>query len=255
MPSTKPNPTKASLLPKQPNRSLLEGLRVLQWVMNSPEHCRVVDLARELDLEMTRAHRLLRTLTALGFLQLTSGRRYMGGPAVPILASQAMHASGFVQQVLPVLQDLFKETGMLVAYGLLWERTVSYLFHARPGTRIEQAIAGHDVLPATRSRIGLAVLSRMDESEVRALYAEHDPEPFDSVPKLLTKLRGYRAEGFAYDQGFASKKVPSTDEHSLAVAVPGKPHAAIALGGFIPPKDVPMRLDQLRAALQRFSGG
>jgi DNA-binding IclR family transcriptional regulator len=221
--------------------------------MNAAEPCRVVDIARELGLELTRAHRLLRTLTALGFLQHTPGRRYMRGAAVPILASQAMHASGFVQQIVPVLHDLLKETGMLVAYGLLWERSVSYLFHARPGTRIEQAIAGHDVLPATRSRIGLAVLSRLDASEVRALYAEHDPEPFDSVEKLLTKLRGYRAKGFAYDQGFASKNAPSTDEHSLAVAVPGNPHAAIALGGFIPPGDVPLRLDQLRAALQRIS--
>jgi DNA-binding IclR family transcriptional regulator len=251
---SKLNPSNTSLLPKQPNRSLIEGMRVLQLVMNNTEPSRVVDVARELDLELTRAHRLLRTLTALGFLQHTPGRRYVGGAAVPILASQAMHASGFVQHILPVMQDLFKETGMLVAYGLLWERTVTYLFHARPGTRIEKAIAGHDVLPATRSRIGLAVLSRMDENEVRALYDEHDPEPFDSVGKLLTKLRGYRAQGFAYDQGFASKNVPATDEHSLAIAVPGNPHAAIALVGIIPPGDVPLRLDQMRAALERISG-
>jgi DNA-binding IclR family transcriptional regulator len=250
---TKPNPSKTSLLPKQPNRSLIEGMRVLQWIMNSPEPCRVVDIARELDLEMTRAHRLLRTFTALGFLQHTPGRRYVGGPAVPILASQAMHASGFIQKIAPVLQDLLKETRMLVAYGLLWERSVTYLFHARPGTRIEKAITGHNVLPATESRIGLTVLSRMDENEVRALYDEHDPKPFDSVGKLLTKLRGYRAQGFTYEQGFASKNVPATDEHSLAVAVPGNPHAAIALVGSIPPGDVSLRLDQMRAALERIA--
>jgi DNA-binding IclR family transcriptional regulator len=250
---TKLNPTKTSLLPKQPNRSLIEGMRVLQWVMNAAEPCRVVDIARELGLELTRAHRLLRTLTALGFLQHTPGRRYMRGAAVPILASQAMHASGFVQQIVPVLHDLLKKTGMLVAYGLLWERSVSYLFHARPGVGIEKAIAGHDVLPATHSRIGLAILSQMDEREVVALYKGHDTAPFGSINDLLAKLRRYREAGFAYDKSHAKDKETPKKERSLALTVPGNPHAAIALAGLMPSRDVPMRLGQLRAALQRIS--
>jgi len=143
--SSKPN----SLFPKQPNRSLIEGMRVLQYVMNNPDPSRVVDIARDLNLEQTRAHRLLRTLTALGYLRHVQGRKYLGGPAVPILASQAMHSSGFVQHALPVLTALLKKSKLLVACGLFWERTVTYLFHARPGSKIEQAIAGHDVLPAT----------------------------------------------------------------------------------------------------------
>jgi DNA-binding IclR family transcriptional regulator len=250
---TEPHPSQASLLPKQPNRSLIEGMRILQLVMNSAEPSRVVDIARELGLELTRAHRLLRTLTALGFLRQTAGRRYVGGPAVPILASQAMHASGFVQQILPVLQDLLKETGMLVAYGLLWERTVTYLFHAWPGTRIEQAIAGHEVLPATHSRIGLAILSQMDERDVEVFYKNHDTAPFGSLDDLLAKLRSYREAGFAYDKSLVKDKKTPKNERSLALTVSGNPHAAIALGGLIPPGDVPMRLGQLRAALQRIS--
>jgi DNA-binding IclR family transcriptional regulator len=178
-------PTQSVLLPKQPNRSLIEGMRVLQYVMNNPEPSRVVQIAKALRLEQTRAHRLLRTLTALGYLEHVKGRRYIGGSAIAILASQAIQASGFVQHTFPVLKHLLKETQLLVAYGLLWERTVTYLFHARPGSRIEQAISGHAVLPATQSRIGLAILSQMDEEEVRGLYDDQDTAPYKSLEQLI----------------------------------------------------------------------
>ncbi|MGZ0654102.1 IclR family transcriptional regulator [Coraliomargarita sp. W4R72] len=243
-------PSQKSLFPKQPNRGLIEGMRVLQHVMNNPEPSRVVDIARNLNLEQTRAHRLLRTLTALGYLRHIQGRRYIGGPAVPILASQAMHSSGFVQHVYPVLLDLLKQSKLLVAYGLFWERTVTYLFHARPGSKIEKAIGGHEVLPATRSRIGLAVLSKMDESEVDALYQGHDIAPFDSLEDLHKKLRSYREAGFAYDCGFASDP---GEENSLALTVPDNPYIALSLGGDIPREDIPKRLAELKEALSKIS--
>jgi DNA-binding IclR family transcriptional regulator len=246
-------PSQKTLFPKQPNRGLIEGMRVLQHVMNNPEPSRVVDIARNLNLEKTRAHRLLRTLTALGYLKHIQGRRYIGGPAVPILASQAMHSSGFVQYVFPTLVDLLKQSKLLVAYGLFWERTVTYLFHARPGSKIEKAIAGHEVLPATRSRIGLAVLSQMDESEVVSLYQDHDTAPFNSVDDLLAKLRSYREAGFAYDCGFPNDNNLLDEESTLALTVPGNPQTALSLGGVIPSEAISMRLDELRAAVDKMN--
>jgi DNA-binding IclR family transcriptional regulator len=232
---------------------LIDGLRVLQCVMNATEPTRVLDVANTLDIETTRAHRLLKTLSALGYLYQGKGRRYTSGPAVPILASQAIQASGFVEVALPELDDLFRRSGMLVAYGLFWERTVTYLYHARPGRRPERAVAGHRALPATRSRIGLAVLSRLDEAEVRELYAGHETEPFASVEELFVKLRKYREAGYAFDRGFASGG-DCKDEQSLALTVPGNPYAAVAVGGAFPEGEFETRLAALRAVVNRIGG-
>jgi len=227
-------------LPKQPNRSLIDGLRVLQSVMSANEAVRVVDIAKSLDMEPTRAHRLLRTLSALGYLRQVRGRRYAGGPAVPILASQALQASGFASRTLPVLEDLLERNQMLVAYGLLWERTVSYLYHARPGVALESALVGHRVLPATRSRLGMAMLSKKDDEEIRELYSGHAIEKFSSVEALIKELTKYRKAGYVYFNG------KGREESSIAVTLPGNPSAAIALGGEIPPHEKGQRLADLR---------
>lgn len=229
-------------------------MRVLQFVMARREPVRVVEISRELDIESTRAHRLLRTLTALGYLRQVEGRRYRSGSAVPILAGQALQSSGFAERTLPVLESLLKETGMLVAYGLFWERTVTYLFHARPGARLESALAGHEVLPATRSRIGLAVLAGMEDADVAALYRGHDPAPFPSLGKLFAKLRQYREDGYAYDRGFARDEGPPGDEDSLAMTVPGNGDAAVAIGGRIPAKELPDQVARLREAVGLIGG-
>jgi len=190
----------------------------------------------------------------LGYLRQVKGRRYASGPAVPILASQAVQASGFAKTALPALQELFECSGLLVAYGLFWERTVTYLFHARPGTRPERAIAGHRVLPATRSRIGLAVLSQLDEAEVRELYTGHETEPFGSLEELFGKLRVYREAGYAFDRGFASGGVDPKEEQSLALTVPGNSYAAVAIGGRIPKREFDQHLSRLRSVVDRIGG-
>jgi hypothetical protein len=44
------------------------------------------------------------------------------------------------------------------------------------------------------------------------------------------------------------------DESSLALPVPGKISAAVALGGFIPEADLDLRLRQLRKAVDQIAG-
>jgi len=70
---------------------------------------------------------------------------------------------------------------------------------------------------------------------------------------LLEKLRSYREAGFAFDRGFASMGGGEDDESSLALTVPGKTNAAVALGGFISEGEVSMRLEQLRRAVDQIA--
>jgi len=91
------------MLPAQPNQSLIDGLACLQQLASEREPVGGRELARDLGLEPTRVHRLLRTLAHLGLAQQDAQRRYRPGPGIHVLAAQAMFGSGLLRRALPVL--------------------------------------------------------------------------------------------------------------------------------------------------------
>jgi DNA-binding IclR family transcriptional regulator len=228
------------LLPRQPNQSLIDGLRVLQFAMTRGGIVGVSMVAEEMGMEVTRAHRFLRTLAAAGYLRQVKGRKYAIGPAVPVLAAQAMHGSGFVEHAFPVLEELHESTGMLVAYGLLWGRFVTYLYHAAPEVHGGRALVGHPVLDAAGSRLGWAMLAALDEAAIRALYFKHKIPEFRTIDRLLARLRAIRTDGFVY--GMTNEQ----GDHTVAIHLENNPSAAIGIAGRIPRSDADGWVQRLR---------
>ena len=128
------------MLPKQPNKSLIDGISCLQGVVSRTEHVGVSELAKMLDMEQTKVHRLLRTLAHLGFTQQNRSRKYGPGPAIYALAAQTLYASHFIRDALGPLEELRARLPHIVAMGVVWNRRVNYLYHAKRGTPLEQAI-------------------------------------------------------------------------------------------------------------------
>ncbi|WOO43704.1 IclR family transcriptional regulator domain-containing protein [Rubellicoccus peritrichatus] len=183
-------------LPKQPNKSLIDGIRCLQEVLSRSEPVGVAQVAAELGLETTRVHRILRTLAASGMLRWTEKRKYAPGPAVPVLATQTMHASGFYKAIEP-MAALHSDLNMITAMGLLWNRSVSYLYHAHPNQPLTSAISSLDVWPATVSGLGVALLALLPNEAVEELYVDREIPKFDSTKHLLEKLSEVRERGYA----------------------------------------------------------
>ncbi len=207
-------------LPKQPNKSLIDGIRCLQEVLSHSAPVGVGQVAKEMGLETTRVHRILRTLAASGMLRWTEKRKYAAGPAVPVLATQTMHASGFYKAIKP-LSELHKDLNMITAMGVLWNRSVSYLYHADPDQPLEQAIGSFDIWPATVSGLGVALLALESDDAIRQLYAGHPMPKFDSIDQLLDKLAEVRERGYAQH------------DNTLALSINDNFQAAI---GFSSPK-------------------
>ncbi len=234
-------PSFPSLLPRQPNQSLVDGLRVLQFAMMRGGVIGVTVVAEELGMEVTRAHRLLRTLAAVGYLRHIKGRKYAPGPAVSILAAQSMQATGFAQRIFPILNEFHESTGMLLAYGLLWERFVTYLYHALPKVHGGGAVAGHPVFQATESRLGLVMLASLDESEVLRIYSGHPIPGFRNRDQLISKLRSINRNGYNYDV------TNDKGDHTVAIRFEINPCAAIGIAGKIDSTEAPQWAEQLRA--------
>jgi DNA-binding IclR family transcriptional regulator len=210
------------MLPAQPNRSLIDGLAVLQALASSDEPIGSRELARRLGLETTRANRLLKTLAHLGIADQDADRRYRAGPGMHVLAAQALHGSGLVHRGLHALADLRREEDLVVALVCRWRDRCSYLICSMPGTSLAEGIGRVAWFPARRSSAGLVIMA-------------DDPELADDPDLAETRARGYG-------------RLPNDDEVSIAVAVGRPAYAGIAVAGKIDAKREQALLPRLRAA-------
>ncbi|HCE43375.1 MAG TPA: transcriptional regulator [Lentisphaeria bacterium] len=219
------------MLPSQPNESLIDGLTCLQALAVCKEPVGVRELARRLDLEPTRVHRLLKTLAHLGIAGQTPSKKYVTGPGMHVLAAQSIFASGLIRKALPLLASL-QQYGFVVAYGVLWRDQVSYFYHAEPGMPVEQALGRIGLYPVAGSSIGMVLLSLTADSEIRRLFKGREiPKFSQGIEDLLKVIREIRRNGFA-------KIVTTENWTSLAVTVGNPPHSALAFSGKMDPSEV-----------------
>lgn len=142
----------------QLNHSLIHGITCLQVVASAERPVGSREVARQLEMTHTRVNRLLGTLAHIGLVEQTLDRKYKSGPALHVLAAQSMKGSRLLSAALPYLMA-FREEGFTVALGVLWRGQVCYLFHERPWQPMEAAIATHELYPADRSSLGVALLA------------------------------------------------------------------------------------------------
>lgn len=226
----------------QPNQSLIDGITTLQALATSPEPVGCRELARRLGTDPTKINRLLKTLAYLGIARQTSNRKYTAGPGMHVLAAQSLFASGLIRRALPALEHL-RRFGHTVALGVLWNDSVSYLFHAPPGLEASRGLGRIGLLPATTSGIGMVLLSELDDDDIRALYAGADIPSFPAgIDNLLAKLAEVRSLGYA-----RVHVADDRDHHVVAVSTGDPTHAGVALSGWIPDEATAALVEALRA--------
>src|SRR6476661_1752039 len=93
-------------LNSQPNRSLIDGILTLQALATSAEPVGCRELARRLDMDVTKTNRLLKTLAYLGIARQVANRKYTAGAGMHVLAAQSLFASGLIRRSLPLLGGL-----------------------------------------------------------------------------------------------------------------------------------------------------
>lgn len=194
-------------MPAQPNRSLADGIALLQALCSSPEALGSRELARAMGWEATRANRLLGTLRDIGLAEQDGARRYRPGPGVHLLAAQCLTGSGLLAAALPVVRDLRATYG--VALGVLWHGRVCYLLHAGRGRPVEEGLGRAAPMPAEQSSIGMVLEA-------------HLPPPHRTDAGELAAIRR---------RGYAIQRNPDGRSGSVAVAIPGPAAGAPPVAG------------------------
>ena len=230
------------MLPAQPNRSLIDGIRCLQILSTNPGPIGTRELARRLEMETTRAHRLLKTLAHMGMARQNRNAKYMPGPAMHVLAAQSLYSSGLIGNATKPLLDLHRKVKLITAFGMLWERNVYYLYHLMPGMSAEEAVGRMRLQPVTQSAIGMMLLSKKTDEEVRDFFDGVDeiPSYTGGVEMVIEDLHRIRKQDYAYIEVDSE-----TARYSLAAMSPNNLYTGVALVGDI--KDA--SLQDLKASI------
>ncbi len=210
-------------MPAQPNRSLADGVALLQALCSRHDGLGSRELARLMGWEPTRANRLLGTLRDLGLAEQDAERRYRPGPGVHLLAAQCLNGSGLLAAAMPLVRELRATFG--VALGVLWQGQVCYLLHAGRGRTIEEGLRRNAPLSAEHSSIGM-VLEAFSETPART-----DPAELAAI-----RSRGYaiqrnadgRTGSVAVAIGGASPSSPSVAGLAAMADYTTHPPAAVA---------------------------
>lgn len=159
-------------------------------------------VARELELNLSTTHRIIRALVAEGYLaQNEDSERYYLGTAALLLGQAAQHNFG-LDVVYPVLQRLAEQTGESVNLGVLSgeaavvveriESAQPLRFTQPPGTRV----------PLHASSMGKALLAFNTQAQQHALRGKLEQVTAKShatTKGLRADLDTIRAQGWSTD--------------------------------------------------------
>jgi IclR family transcriptional regulator, KDG regulon repressor len=181
--------------------TVAKGLGVLQFLARAGGPVRLSTVAEELQLRKSNVHRLLATLTELGYVtQEPETGRYAPTLLIWELGAAVLAAHPAKRAAAPFMQELHRTTGETVSLTVLDGDDVLYLdkvlsprqlrFSSRPGSRE----------PAARIAAGKAMLAY--EPKARAIVERSAKRPGDGprivVDAVMKELEQVRIKGYAY---------------------------------------------------------
>ncbi len=206
---------------------MTRALGLLHCFRDRPGELSASDLARRMDLSVSTAHRLARTLVAAGFLeQNEQTARYRLGPAVAELGRLSLHERG-MHRAEPELTELARVTGATADLAIRSGAHALILV----GRSVDPASGLGLRRPLHSTALGKVLLAwaRPGEDDLSALppLQAHTDRTITRLDALRAELEQVRAVGYALNDGESAYGV-----RTLAVPVldaSGHVHAALAL--------------------------
>jgi len=187
-------------------------LRLLQMLRDSGG-VRLKDVAQELGVAPSTAHRLLSMLVYRGFAVQDDSRRYLAGPGLGVSVPETRSHSrlrALVQPYLELLSERTRETtNLMVRVGT----TVRFLSSVEGAGLLKVGDRRGAVLPAAATSAGKVLLSYLSEEDLMRLYRTSsartvgeylDEAAFGSFVRSLAMIRSV---GLAFNREEAERGV------------------------------------------------
>jgi IclR family transcriptional regulator, pca regulon regulatory protein len=207
------------------SQSLERGLAILSSYTSESPIRGIAQIADELGLSRSTAHRYVSTLAALGYLEQVANRKYVLGRRVSDVGMSALSATGLAVRARPHLEELRGRLSYGVGLAVLDGGDVVYVDRVRSFTRggleIALGMQPGSRLPAHATAVGKVLLAHLPEEEratrVRELrLVARTPSTIVDRDRLRRELTRIQAAGIAVED-----RENALEQVAVAVPVSG----------------------------------
>lgn len=241
--------------------SVEKSMRVLMAFDGQQRQLSLSQIAAVTGFDLSTAQRFTFTLTALGYLSKDEeSRKYELAPKVLNFAYHYLASSELVRRATPYLQQLSQETEETTNLTILDGSDIVFVQRIVSRNVLNPTVVSGTWLPAFCTASGLAILSRMDESEVDRILSMtdlkmHTPFTVTDPVKIKQRLAMFREQGYAhireeYFLGDMSTAAAVTDFRGRAV---GAVNVAVTKARWVDDNDERRYADLVMSAARAIS--
>jgi DNA-binding IclR family transcriptional regulator len=220
--------------PKSIAQTVERAIAILNLFRDAHVSLGITSIAREAGLNLTTAHRLVRTLVHEHFMeQDPTNEQYRLGPALAVLGRRAIEGSG-IDRARATAERLSETTGESVSVGVRARAGVMVVLQSssRHALRFEHPTGGAiDVHASAMGKVLLAFGASGPHAAIGEIdsLARFTATTITSPVALLAELEQVRVDGFAVNRqerydgvcGVAAPVVDSTEVARFAIGIQG----------------------------------
>ena len=201
--------------------SVDNALRLL-LLLAERDRVRVSDVATELDIALSTAHRLLSTLRSRGFVDQCRDRSYVAGPAYARLAGTVPTARRIEDVAQPHLERLRDEMNETSHLSVIDGAEMRFLVSVETSQVLRVGSRVGARLPAHRTSGGKALLAGMSQEELAHHFPPHGLDSLDlskdDLARLRRELQTVARRGYGVNRGESERGVAAVGVGLLSPA-------------------------------------
>lgn len=217
------------------DKTLLKGLQVLEHIVGSEANVRITDVAADLGLTKSNAHRVLKTLEFAGYLQQDpKSREYTTSLKLWELGSEIVNRLDIRVHASETLHKLAQEAREAVHLSILDDDQVIYIDKIDSPEPIGTYTRMGGRAPAYCVATGKALLCHLSEKELQPLLTHLKAYSRNTIvepQELLRDLERSRERGYTINRGEWRESV-----WGIATAIRGPSSQVVAAIGVSGPE-------------------
>jgi DNA-binding IclR family transcriptional regulator len=208
--------------------TVIKALGLLEALATTSHGKSLAELAIEMHMPKPTAHRLLKTLSATGYVEKGAPGIYRPGPALARLAARG--ADDILQTVVaPVLKELHRVTRETVNLGVLRHADVVYLKVMESPQPLRRVVTANSTDPFYCTALGRAIAANLPPPQIEFLLStarlqKKTPSTVVDAATLQRLLQEVHRDGYSIevdqtDVGVTCLAVPIFDVRGVRAAI------------------------------------
>lgn len=193
----------------------------------------VTEVARELSVAPSTAHRLLATLLERGFAEQAPDRSYGAGPALQSMRRDGLQRTVLIDAARAAFERLVHDIGETAHLVVLVGAQIHFLYSVEGDNLLRIGSREGQIMPAHLSASGRVLLAGLGRERLAGIFADPEDDaarsaPADAEPvdldRLIREIGQVRRRGFAVnrngtERGVSAVAVPISDGERILAAI------------------------------------